>query len=581
MNLVNKAFLKLALLPTPVYQKMGVDMKQLRSILQVKLTMDDRRAATLQQTSHRKSKKPITRATLLTMFLSALMGLALLFAFAVGSDRLTHLTFYFAFFFFMLASTLISDFTSVLIDPRDTFIILPKPVSDRTFLVARLLHIFIHICKIVLPLVLPGLIYIGINDGIIAGIVFLFVILLVTLFTIFVINAVYILILKITTPERFKTIISYFQIIFAISIYASYQIVPRLIGKYDVETFSFTSYGYIIYLPFYWFAATWQMLHSFHASTTELVAALLGLAVPLISIYAVVKYLAPSFNNKLAMINSSGGEGKSKSDLSSRSGFSGRGNSKNSKLFGGYSIFLSRVFTRTRAERMGFRFTWKMMDRSRDFKLKVYPGIGYILVYVFIMFYGKEFHIEDFTEETMKGKIVIISSIYFTSFILTMAINQMVFSEKYKAAWIYYARPLERPGDVILGGVKASIFKFYIPLLTIIVVGSLILIGPVIIPNLVLGMFNVLLISTLQVYAGNKLFPFSMQQSVNVKTGSFLRSIFIFLVSGTIAVGHYLLYGFMLVISCGAILSVVATWLLMSGIRKTGWNEIKSGYTEE
>jgi hypothetical protein len=312
MNIINQAFLKLALLPTPVYRKMGVDMKQLRSILHVKLTMDDRRAITMQQTSHRKSKKPITRATLFIMFMSALMGLALLFAFAVGSDRLTHLTFYFAFFFFMLASTLISDFTSVLIDPRDTFIILPKPVSDKTFLVARLLHIFIHICKIVLPLVLPGLIYIGINDGLLAAIVFLFVILLVTLFTIFVINAVYILILKITTPERFKAIISWFQIIFAISIYASYQIVPRLIGKYDMETFSFTSYSYIIYLPFYWFAAAWQMLYSFHASTTELVAALLGLIVPLVSIYVVVKYLAPSFNNKLAMINSSAGEEKSK-----------------------------------------------------------------------------------------------------------------------------------------------------------------------------------------------------------------------------------------------------------------------------
>jgi ABC-2 type transport system permease protein len=579
MNIINKAFLKLALLPSPLYKKMGVDLKQLGSILHIKLTMDDRRVSTLQQTSHRKNKKPVTKATLLVMFLSALMGIALLFAFAVGSDRLTQLTFYFAFFFFMLASTLVSDFTSVLIDPRDTFIILPKPVSDKTFLIARLLHIFIHICKIVLPMTLPGLIYILMNDGLLAGIVFMLVILLVTLFAIFVINAVYIVILKITTPERFKTIISYFQIIFAISIYGSYQLVPRLIGSYNIDTFTFTAYSYIVYVPFYWFAATWQLLYSFHATTSQFIAAILGLIVPVLSIYAVIKYLAPAFNNKLAMINSSGGEEKSK--VPAQRSFSERGKSQKSKKETGYSNYLSKLFTKSRAEKMGFRFAWKMMDRSRDFKLKVYPGIGYILVYIFIMFYGKEYTLEDFTEQSDRGKLVIISAIYFTSFILTMAINQMVFSEKYKASWIYYARPLAKPGDVILGGVKAAIFKFYIPLLTIIVTGCLVLIGPSIIPNLILGMFNVLLIATLQVYAGNKLFAFSMQQSVNVKTGSFLRSMFIFFISGTIAVGHYFLYGFIWVISGGAILSVVATWLLMSGIRNTGWTEIKSGYSDE
>jgi ABC-2 type transport system permease protein len=293
----------------------------------------------------------------------------------------------------------------------------------------------------------------------------------------------------------------------------------------------------------------------------------------------VVKFLAPSFNNKLAMINSSGGSEKSKAPAPGN--FSEVGKTQTLNRIAGYSYFLSRFFTKTRAEKMGFQFTWKLMDRSRDFKLKVYPGIGYILVYIFIMFYGKGFQLEDFAEETSKGKIAIISSIYFTSFILTMAINQMVFSEKYKASWIYYAMPLVKPGDVILGGVKAAIFKFYIPLLTIIVAACLILIGPSIIPNLILGMFNVLLIATLQVYAGNKLFAFSMQQSANVKTGSFLRSMFIFFVSGTIAVGHYFLYGFIWVIIGGAILSVLATWLLMSGIRNTGWTEIRSGFNDE
>jgi ABC-2 type transport system permease protein len=230
---------------------------------------------------------------------------------------------------------------------------------------------------------------------------------------------------------------------------------------------------------------------------------------------------------------------------------------------------------------MGFLFTWKMMARSRDFKLKVYPGIGYIIIYLFIMFYGKRFQVSDFTDETYRGKVVILSAIYFTSFILTMAINQMVYSEKYKAAWIFYSTPVTKPGDIVLGATKAAIFKFYIPLVTLTIIASIGMVGLKIIPNLVLGLSNELLISTLVVYAGNRYFPFSSAQSTNVKTGSFLRNMFIFIISGLIAAGHFFIYGIMPVVIIVAALSVLATWLMMSAIRDTSWGGIKSAYVEE
>ena len=50
MNIINKGFLKLALLPAGIYSRMGVNLDQLRSILHVKLTMDDRRPNSIQQT---------------------------------------------------------------------------------------------------------------------------------------------------------------------------------------------------------------------------------------------------------------------------------------------------------------------------------------------------------------------------------------------------------------------------------------------------------------------------------------------------------------------------------------------------
>lgn len=210
MNFINQFFLRLILLPEKFYSKIGVNTNQLKSILNAKLLMDDRRPASLiASRKKQKQKKEISKATLTTMFVSVIMGCFFLFVFFLNTVVTAQLTFYFTYFMFMLVASLISDFTSVLIDVRDNYIILPKPVNDRTMLMARLLHIFIHICKLVVPMLLPGIIYMIIRFNIIAGLLLFFSGFITVIFSIFVVNAFYIFILRITRPEKFKSIISF------------------------------------------------------------------------------------------------------------------------------------------------------------------------------------------------------------------------------------------------------------------------------------------------------------------------------------------------------------------------------------
>ncbi|MEQ1624831.1 MAG: hypothetical protein ABL870_09080, partial [Sediminibacterium sp.] len=307
MNIVNRFFLNIVLLPSGIYERMGVDIAQLKSILKIKLAMDDRRASSFQQTRAQKNKKPIKLATLGTMLLTLMMGAFFLFSFFIGNDDVTKGTIYFSMYIFMLASTLISDFTSVLIDVRDNMIILPKPVSDKTFLLSRLLHIVIHISKLILPMTLPAMILIGTARGIGGVSSFAFLVLLATLFTIFLINALYIFILRVTTPERFKTIISYFQIFIAIAFYASYQLVPRLINKVALENYRVGDSIFIWLAPPYWFANAWNLLNNADFGIGAMISMLLSITVPIASIWVVIKYFAPNFNRKLSMISGSEG----------------------------------------------------------------------------------------------------------------------------------------------------------------------------------------------------------------------------------------------------------------------------------
>src|SRR6059058_5356507 len=102
MNIINRSLIKLTLLPAPFYRKIGVNIPQLKSILRIKLVMDDRRPNTIQQTRMRKSEKQISMATIGTMAISTVMGIMFLFCFFIGQNMVTGLTFYFTMFFFML-----------------------------------------------------------------------------------------------------------------------------------------------------------------------------------------------------------------------------------------------------------------------------------------------------------------------------------------------------------------------------------------------------------------------------------------------------------------------------------------------
>src|SRR5688500_15526472 len=104
MTIINRTFLRLALLPLPVYKKFGIDGGQLKAILETKLTMDDRRPSAMFQ-AQRKKDNPVKAATVLTMLFSALMGLFFLLAFSFEVNMVTSLSLYFSLVFIMLSAT--------------------------------------------------------------------------------------------------------------------------------------------------------------------------------------------------------------------------------------------------------------------------------------------------------------------------------------------------------------------------------------------------------------------------------------------------------------------------------------------
>lgn len=563
MNFIDKFLVKIVLLPTAFYQSLGINTLQLKAILQTKITLGDRTPTGIRAIKRANQKKPTTGVSFSQLLMSVFLGLIFMTSFFIGQNYETKLTLYFSMFMFILASTLMADFTTVLIDVRDNFIILPKPVSDITFLTSRLLYIIIYIFKTAIPMTLIGMVFIGYFVGIWPLIVFILMVLLVTLFTVFLINAAYIFVLKVTTPQKFKTIITYFQIALAVLIYASYQIIPRLISKSQMAGFDINQSSFIFLAPPYWFACAWQYLTTFSGGFIMVFYTVLSISVPFVSIWFVVKYLAPSFNQKLAMITNSSDEQPVKS-------------TKQKSAKKGWALIekVSNWVTQNGAERVGFMLTWKMTSRSRDFKMKVYPSLGYLAVYLVLMLLNNKGEKGGF-ELPPADSFVYIFVVYFSNFVLITALGYLIYSEKYKAAWLYYIPPVDKPGKFILGSVKSILFKFYAPLVIAILGGAYFLLGAAALPNFILGVCNQALIILTIAYITINQMPFSVLAGNKTKGSSIVKGLFTMLIPVSVGLVHYLIRGFMPVVVLLTVLSCIAIWMIMDSIKNKTWEQIK------
>jgi hypothetical protein len=349
--------------------------------------------------------------------------------------------------------------------------------------------------------------------------------------------------------------------------FAAYQLIPRLIDQVALSQYELSDRPAIMFLPTYWFAGAWQQLFAWNGTFKLWTCLALTMVVPFLSIWVVIKYFAPSFNRKLSMITADGHvPATSKSPIKNPAS--------------GYSNLLSKLFTKPGIERTSFLFTWKMMLRSRNFKMKVYPSIGYIVVILFIMLIeNKNVSFYDITSQTSKGIMHTLMLIYFSNLLLMAALGQISMYEKYKAAWPFFTTPINTPGYIISGSVKAAIAQFFFPFAVVIFVFLTSLAGPMVIPNVLLGIANELLITAVAAYIGISKLPFSSPQQN--ASGNTLRLFFLMILSVLVAIAHYFVYQILIVVSIFALLSFTATWLVLDAVRRLPWSKVYQSYSED
>ncbi|MHB1682237.1 MAG: hypothetical protein ACYCYO_05330 [Bacilli bacterium] len=469
-----------------VFETLGCDYRVMRQIVQIKLTMDRRRVPTILQGTAAKKNRPESEDKnrfAPSLLLYAFMGILTAPLVIMNQNYMFSMGVTFGVLMFLIMTSMIADFSSVLLDVRDRVIISTKPVNRRTMSFARTVHIMIYLFLLTGSLAGAPLLAALFAHGVVFFLVFLLEIVLMDIFILVVTALLYLLILNFFDGELLKDIINYVQIALSITITVGYQMVARSFSVIQLHIVFHTAWWQLAVPPF-WFGSTFEWIMRGHVSPLLILLSTLAIIVPIIS-FAVYIQLMPAFERKLHKLsaNSAGGGMKKRSLVHA----------------------MSRIIYANNEERAFFRFASVMMAREREFKLKVYPALGFAMVFPFIFIFNPAWSngLKDLASS--RGYL----SIYLSALMIPSVVMMLKYSAQYKAAWVYKTAPVQNVAAIFKGTIKAFLMRLFLPIYLVESVIFVAIFGIRIIPDLIVACLSMLLYAVICFRFTRNSLPFS------------------------------------------------------------------------
>ncbi|MGR3762592.1 hypothetical protein [Rossellomorea sp. NS-SX7] len=467
-----------------IFEKMGFDYRILRRILQVKFTMDQRRVPTVFQQQGKKAKESKDENRFIkSLWIYALFGLFIIPFVLTGEEYIFQVSITFAVIMFIIMTSMISDFSVVILDLRDNSILFTKPVEKKTISLARTIHVCVYLFFLTGALTAIPLAVALINQGFWFFLLFLTGIVLTDIIIVVFTALLYYLILKYFDGEKLKDIINYVQIGLSIGLAVGYQVVARSFEFVDLQVV-FTPQWWQVFFPPMWFGALFEWVLNGEGGRLIVLMSWLAILMPFIALAVYVKIL-PSFERNLQKLNSHAG--------------------KKRKASGRLGKRITNLICYSREERAFYQFAQYMMKNERDFKLKVYPGLGFAIILPFIFIFN-QLMVTSFEE--LPSSMVYLS-IYASLIVIPTVVMQLGYSGKYKGAWIYRVAPLESHVPIYKGTLKAFLAKLFLPLYAVLGACFLFLFGMKMLPELMVVLVSAFIYTVICFKLLNDGLPFS------------------------------------------------------------------------
>jgi len=498
-------------------EHMGADYNQFIRILRLKLTIDDRRIKGLGKNQQKATQNMLLKQSFTQIFLGIFFSTFLMLI----KSAFTFYFFAHMFVMIMMAMMIISEFTTILFDTSDNVIIQPLPIKGNTQSLARNAHVFVYLTLIAFNISVISIITAIVKFGFLSGLIFMFTILANVLFTLFLANTLYLVIMRLASGEHLKNVLMYFQIVIAIIFMAAYQFGVNMVDRSKIQDMILPVHWYTYLVPPAFFSGLTEAFSSMIFDIQHLIFIAEGLILPIIAIYVTGKYLTPVFNRKLM-------------DLEQGDRVSKVKNIQNKRNY--WFRFTSKFFVRNAEERSAYQMMWRMTGRERLFKQSFFPSIGYIIIMIIVPFFKKSFDLD----ELVQGDMYLLILYAFLIVAATLS-GSMLIGNNQHAVWIFRTLPVQSPAVYFKGFIKAAFIRFFVPIYGFLGIILCCLWGIRILPDILIALMSIYLITLLFYYNNRPTFPFASEKIATQGGSSAIKFFMIMAIAVAIGFLHKIL----------------------------------------
>ncbi|MEW6208673.1 MAG: hypothetical protein AB1631_09925 [Acidobacteriota bacterium] len=432
---------------------MPIDWRHVKTLLAVYFKQDLRSG----KAAMRPDKNKYIRtnwALLMLVGTYSVMGLIVGMIAFTGADVLFYSILALSFTLIVVALAIVIESGNVLFNESEADVIGHLPVGSRTIFLAKVINLFAFTLLLAIPANLfPTICGIAAARS---GWLFIPAHLIssasMAVFASTLIVTVYGLLMRYVSREKFDNIITYCQVGLAMVFIVGYQVMPRLVEKYQFGA-NTQLHWYLFMLPPTWFAGLTMFLMGEITALTALLSLISILAIVVFSLIALRK-VAAGYSSQMSDISA---------DRPKQTTAGERLKSKNKT---GLRGAIKAALLRRAAERAVFDLVLVYLKRNRETRVRLYPSLAYFIIFPFIALITEGLP-DPFlpVDETVERSLSFYSIMgpAFICFIGQTAVEGLIFSEHYNAAYIFRITPLSHLGEIHRAMRKAILSLIALP----------------------------------------------------------------------------------------------------------------------
>ncbi len=487
-----------------IIEKSGANFKQVSLLVDLRLLLDNRKAAVSASGRKKEPSRALIRQALFFLIFGTLIGLYI----QKAPDPFSFFLITNSYLMVMLTVSMLSEYSVSLFDTRDNQLILPLPLSGATLGWARLIHILVYLLLLWLSMSLPLYLIAGFRYGFPTLIAGLISGLLNTFFTLFVTVFLYLGLMRFTSGEKMKDLLMYIQVGFSLLIMIGYQFLSREFMSDIQIDLSNLNNAHLLLIPPVWFSLLPQLLHS--ADHITIAGSIVAIVIPIFSAIFIARIFFKNFGAVLTDFNTTNAS-REKTGTVVKNQFS-------------FLMGMNKVLLGIKQHEFPlFQFIWKLSGRERLFKQAVLPLLGYTLVLPMVMLFTQK----QMSDKSMQYQIFM----YFTVMLSSSLPTMINFGNSPHTGWIFRMMPHLSAHQLFSISLKAIFGKFFVPVFLAMSVPMFWFKGFMALPSLItLFVFNYAL-SLLILSFQAPLFPFSQIKSASQGGKTMLRMMLVIFLS--------------------------------------------------